>query len=53
MTSADRTTDLTSVLASALDDEGTRHTLLALAQEEARHKLRLESEYDEAVLTEN
>ncbi len=40
-------------LAALTDDEGVRATLLALAQEEARHKLRIEIEYDERILTEN
>jgi rubrerythrin len=39
-------------LAEATDDEELRGTLLALAQEEAKHKLRFEIEYDEHVLTE-
>jgi rubrerythrin len=43
---------LYSDLASATEDETLRATLLALAQEEARHKLRFEIEYDE-LLTEN
>lgn len=40
-------------LAAMTDDEGVRTTLLSLAQEEAKHKLRFEVEYDERVLTEN
>ena len=40
-------------LASATDDANLRATLLDLAQEEAKHKLRFEIEYDEYVLTEN
>ena len=39
-------------LASATDDKNLRSTLLALAQEEAKHKLRFEIEYDEYVLKE-
>lgn len=37
-------------LAEAAEDPGLRSTLLALAQEEARHKLRFEIEYDDHVL---
>jgi rubrerythrin len=44
---------LYSDLAAATDDDTLRATLLALAQEEARHKLRFEIEYDEHILTEN
>lgn len=40
-------------LASATDDANLKATLLDLAQEEAKHKLRFEVEYDEFVLTEN
>ncbi len=40
-------------LAALTGDEGVRATMLALAQEEARHKLRIEIEYDERILTEN
>jgi rubrerythrin len=40
-------------LAATTDDEGLRATFQALAQEEARHKLRFEIEYDEHVLTED
>ena len=40
-------------LAAATEDAGLRDMLLGLAQEEARHKLRFELEYDEHVLTEN
>lgn len=35
------------------DDQNLRNLLLKLAQEEAQHKLRLELEYDEYILTEN
>jgi rubrerythrin len=42
-----------SDLAAATEDESVRTTLLALAQDEAKHKLRFEIEYDEHVLTEN
>jgi rubrerythrin len=44
---------LYSDLAAATDDETLRATLLALAQEEAKHKLRFEIEYDEEILTGN
>jgi rubrerythrin len=44
---------LYSDLAAATDDETLRATLLALAQEEAKHKLRFEVEYDDQVLTGN
>ena len=40
-------------LASTTDDAGLKETLLGLAQEEAKHKLRFELEYDEFILTEN
>jgi rubrerythrin len=40
-------------LASATDDAGLRETLLSLAQEEAKHKLRFELEYDEQILKDN
>ncbi len=39
-------------LAAATDDPELRTTLLRLAQEEAKHKLRFEIEYDDNVLTE-
>jgi rubrerythrin len=39
-------------LADRVDDEGLRTMFLGLAQEEARHKLRFEVEYDEVILTE-
>jgi rubrerythrin len=42
-----------SLLAASTDDEELRNTLLALAHEEANHKLRFEVEYDEYVLVEN
>jgi rubrerythrin len=44
---------LYSDLAAATEDESLRATLLALAQEEAKHKLRFEIEYDEHILTGN
>jgi len=40
-------------LAAATDDAGLRDTLLTLAQEEAKHKLRLEIEYDDYIMQEN
>ncbi len=40
-------------LASATDDQVLKETLLGLAQEEAKHKLRFEIEYDDNVLKEN
>jgi len=40
-------------LADATDDSALRVTLLGLAQEEAKHKLRFEVEYDEQFLREN
>lgn len=44
---------LYSDLAQSTDDADLRNTLLALAHEEANHKLRFEVEYDEFVLREN
>lgn len=40
-------------LAGSTDDPGLRELFLGLAQEEAKHKLRFEIEYDEYILTEN
>jgi len=40
-------------LAGVTEDAGIRAVFLSLAQEEARHKLRFEVEYDEHFLTEN
>jgi rubrerythrin len=40
-------------LAERTDDQGVRSVFLALAQEEAKHKLRFEVEYDDLVLREN
>ena len=40
-------------LAAAAADPDLRRLLLALAQEEAKHKLRFEVEYDEHILTEH
>ena len=44
---------LYSDIAAQAEDEALRDTFLALAQEEAKHKLRFEVEYDENILTEN
>ncbi len=44
---------LYSDLAAATDDSDLRNLLLSLAQEEAKHKLRFEVEYDDYILTEN
>jgi len=40
-------------LAQATDDANLKELFLALAQEEAKHKLRFEIEYDDLILTEN
>jgi len=40
-------------LAAMAQDEGLRETFLALAQEEAKHKLRLETEYEKEIYSEN
>jgi len=40
-------------LAGATNDAGVQEVFLSLAQEEAKHKLRFEVEYDEHFLTEN
>jgi desulfoferrodoxin-like iron-binding protein len=40
-------------LAAMADDEPLRETFLALAQEEAKHKLRLETWYEKEIYTEN
>jgi len=40
-------------LSEATDDAGLKETLLALANEEAKHKLRFEVEYDDVILKEN
>jgi rubrerythrin len=42
-----------SDLASVTDDAEYKSLFLGLAQEEARHKLRFEIEYDDNILTEN
>ena len=44
---------LYSDLASATDDPALKETLLNLAHEEAKHKLRFEIEYDDVFLKEN
>jgi rubrerythrin len=44
---------LYSDLARLVAEPNLRNTFLALAQEEAKHKLRFEIEYDEVVLQEN
>ncbi len=44
---------LYSDLAASAEDQSVRDVFLALAQEEAKHKLRFEVEYDEKILTEN
>jgi hypothetical protein len=40
-------------LSEATDDANVKATFISLAQEEAKHKLRFEIEYDDYVLTEN
>ena len=40
-------------LAAATDDPALKEILLGLAQEEAKHKLHFEIEYDDNILTEN
>ncbi len=44
---------LYSDLAARTDDAAAKETFLILAQEEARHKLRFEIEYDDMILREN
>ena len=44
---------LYSDLAASTDNENLQNTFAALAQEEAKHKLRFEIEYDQNILTEN
>ncbi len=44
---------LYSDLGASTDDETTRNLFLGLAQEEAKHKLRFEVEYDDFFLMEN
>jgi rubrerythrin len=40
-------------LAGTSDDESLKNVFLALAQEEAKHKLRFELEYDDRIMQEN
>jgi len=40
-------------LSSAVEEEELKQTFRALAQEEAKHKLRFEVEYDDVILAEN
>ncbi len=42
-----------SDLAESVGDENVKNIFLALAQEEAKHKLRFEVEYDQYVMTDN
>ena len=44
---------LYSDLAASTDDDGIRNLFLSLAQEEAKHKLRFEIEYDDNILSWN
>ena len=44
---------LYTALAAASEDEALKSLFLSLAQEEAKHKLRFELEYDDNVLTWN
>jgi len=44
---------LYSNLADKTDDDNLKALFLTLAQEEAKHKLRFEVEYDEVILKEN
>ena len=44
---------LYSDLSDSIDDADLKQTFLALAQEEAKHKLRFEVEYDDVILAEN
>ncbi|MBN2321514.1 MAG: ferritin family protein [Acidobacteria bacterium] len=44
---------LYSDLAARTDDSDLKETFLKLAQEEAKHKLRFEIEYDDYILTDN
>ena len=44
---------LYSDLAAAVDDDSIKTAFLALAQQEAKHKLRFEVEYDDVILIEN
>jgi rubrerythrin len=49
----EKSRDLYADLAAHADDPELKKLFQALAQEEAKHKLKLETEYDEYVLTEN
>jgi rubrerythrin len=40
-------------LAATIDDAGLKETMIGLANEEAKHKLKFEIEYDDHVLVEN
>ena len=40
-------------LSDATDDPGIKDLFLMLAQEEAKHKLRFEMEYDDEIMTDN
>ena len=42
-----------TTLADLADNEQAREVLLSLAQEEAKHKLHFEIEYDDLILKEN
>ena len=53
MTREERAHNLYSTLASNTDDAELKKVFEVLAQEEAGHKLALENEYDEHVLTDN
>ena len=44
--------DFCSDLAAGMEDENVRATFLGLAQEEAKHKLRFEVEYDDMLQNE-
>jgi rubrerythrin len=44
---------LYSDLAEATENPGLKQTMLSMAQEEAKHKLRFEIEYEENILAEN
>ncbi|HEC81206.1 MAG TPA: rubrerythrin [Thermoplasmatales archaeon] len=44
---------LYTILADLTDDDSLRSTFLALAEEEAKHKLRVEKEYDDFLSSDN
>ena len=44
---------LYNALAASTDDGGLQEVFLAIAQEEAKHKLRFEMEYDDQIMTDN